>query len=588
MLNVTMIFLSTSSSLQGPASYGLEFWDYVVFALYFIVLTAIGFWVGRHKSHDSADYFLAGKSLPWYVVGGSYIASNISSEHFIGMVGAAFTFGIVVATSEWRNIWTFSLLIWFFIPFLLASGAFTIPEFLERRFNGTLRQFFAIVTILCNITAFLAAVLYGGGLALHALFGWGLTFSIVSLAVVAGSWAIYGGLRSVVWTDFYTVAVMVVGGVMVTVLGLQMLAGEGGSLWDGLLNMIEKNKATVGVWKEAVAAQQEHLLPGSDTYNRLLVFQPISHPTHPWPYMLVGFLSVSIWYNVLNQFMIQRVLGAKNIYHARMGIVFAGYLKILMPIIVVLPGLILFAQYPEDMLLPWEEVKTRADQGYVRLVSELVPIGLRGLLLAALFGAIQSTINSVLNSTATVFTLDIYKRIFFPASSEGRLVRVGVVSSTVILFISIVMALLIQQLEGVSLFVYIQTLYTYFAPPFAAVFLFGILWKRINAIGATVAVFSGFLFRMGLAVTDLPNWLNSYEMQAIVTWAFCSVVCIAVSLTTPPPAPEKVTGDLTLNFRQLNIKDPIKRKWYSTVLFWWALYVCILLTLFIIFSGWVF
>lgn len=581
-INLLQVLLPAPDS----AAYGLDFLDYVVFGLYFVVLTLIGFWVGRHKSKDSADYFLAGKSLPWYAVGGSFIASNISSEHFIGMVGAAFTYGIVVASSEWRNIWTFSLLIWFFIPFLIASGAFTIPEFLERRFNNTIRQFFALVTILCNITAFLAAVLYGGGVALNALFDWGLSFSIVIIAVVAGAWAIYGGLRSVVWTDFFTVIIMILGGIIVTVLGLQMLAGDGGSLWDGMAIMVEKNQAKLGPWKEAVDQHQQHLLPGSDSYDRLAIFQPLNHPTHPWPFMVVGFLSVSIWYNVLNQFMIQRVLGAKNIYHARMGIVFAGYLKILMPVIVVLPGLILFAQYPEGMLLPWEQVKPKADEGYIRLVRELVPVGLRGLLLAALFGAIQSTVNSVLNSTATVFTLDIYKRLLHPKAEEKTLVRVGVISSIIILIIAIILALVIQNLQGISLFVYIQTLFTYFAPPFAAVFLLGILWKRINATGATVAVFSGFILRIILGFSNLSgSWVASYEMQAIATWGFCIVVCTIVSLVTPPPAPEKVAGDLTLKSRHMNVVDPVSRKWYTKVAFWWILYVLVLLGIFTMFSG---
>lgn len=571
--------------IQSADQTSLEWLDYIVFALYFVILTFIGIWVGRHKSSNSEDYFLAGKSLPWYAVGGSFIASNISSEHFIGMVGAAFTYGIVVATSEWRNIWTFSLLIWFFIPFLLASGAFTIPEFLEKRFNSTLRQFFAIVTIICNIAAFLAAVLYGGGLALHELFGWGLSFSIIVLAVVAGSWAIYGGFRSVVWTDFFTVIVMIAGGLLVTYLGLKMLA-DGGSILDGFKVMIERNKAEFGVWKEAVATQQSHLLPNHNSYNRLSIFQPIDHPTHPWPFMIVGFLSVSIWYNVLNQFMIQRVLGAKNIYHARIGIVFAGYLKVLMPVIVVIPGLILFAQHPEDMLINWEMVKPNADQGYIRLIQDLVPIGLRGLLLAALFGAIQSTVNSVLNSTATVFTLDIYKRLFFPNSSESRLVRVGVISSIIILLISIGLALVIQFLQGVSLFVYIQTLFTYFAPPFSAIFLLGILWKRINAKGATIAVFSGFVLRMILGFIDIPfQWLQAYEMQAIFTWAFSTIVCIVFSLLTPPPPEDKTRNDLVLNFKKLNLRTVVAKKWYQTVFFWWGLYVLLLLALFVIFSG---
>lgn len=580
-----LLFINSTQIIQSSAQASLEWVDYVVFALYFVVLTFIGIWVGRHKSSNSEDYFLAGKSLPWYAVGGSFIASNISSEHFIGMVGAAFTYGIVVATSEWRNIWTFSLLIWFFIPFLLASGAFTIPEFLEKRFNSTLRQFFAIVTIICNIAAFLAAVLYGGGLALHELFGWGLSFSIIILAVVAGSWAIYGGFRSVVWTDFFTVIVMIAGGLLVTYLGLKMLA-DGGSIFEGFEVMIERNKAQIGVWKEAVATQQEHLLPKHDSYNRLSIFQPIDHPTHPWPFMIVGFLSVSIWYNVLNQFMIQRVLGAKNIYHARMGIVFAGYLKVLMPVIVVIPGLILFAQHPEDMLIDWEMVKPNADQGYIRLIQDLVPTGFRGLLLAALFGAIQSTVNSVLNSTATVFTLDIYKRLFFPKSSESRLVRVGVISSIIILLISIGLALVIQSLQGVSLFVYIQTLFTYFAPPFSAIFLLGILWKRINAKGATIAVFTGFAFRMVLGFVDIPfQWLQAYEMQAIFTWAFSMIVCIVFSLLTPAPPAEKVKTSLVLDFKKLNLRTVVAKKWYQTVFFWWGLYVLLLLGLFVLFSG---
>ncbi len=570
------------------SGFGLQPLDYTVFVLFFIVLGVIGYWAGRRKKSNSTEYFLAGRSLPWYVVGGSFVASNISSEQFIGMVGAAFTYGIVIADNEWRNIWTFSLLIWFFIPFLLASRSFTIPEFLERRFNNTIRQFFAIVTIISNIVAFLAGVLYAGGLALHALFGWGLEFSIILLAIVAGSWAIYGGLRSVVWTDFFTVIVMIVGGILVTLFGLHMLAPDG-SLWDGFQVMITRNKADYGIWKEAVQKNLKHLLPGSDSYDRLSIFQPLNHPTHPWPFMVFGFLSVSIWYNVLNQFMIQRVLGAKNIYHARMGIVFAGYLKILTPILVVIPGLILFAKYPEGMLLPWDQIKPLADQGYIRLVKELIPIGLRGLILAALFGAIQSTVNSVLTSTATVFTLDIYKRKFFPKASERKIVRVGIVSSVVILIISIVMALAFKYFEGIGLFVYLQTLFSYFAPPFAAIFLLGIVWRRINAKGATVAVFSGFAFRIAIGVIHTPYmWMNSYEIQGILTWFFCVVVCIVVSLLTAPPRADKITSDLTMNFKQLNLGEQIKKKWYQRVLFWWGIFIVVLFAIFIIFSGLIF
>ena len=303
--------------MQGTNAFPLEAWDYVAFVMYFLVLCGIGWWAGRQEKTSSDDYFRAGRSLPWYVVGSSFIASNISTEHFIGMIGAAFIYGICVAMAEWGNVLSFSLLIWFFIPFLLASRVFTTPEFMEKRFHPILRYFFALVTVLSNVVAFLAAVLYGGGLALQNLFGWNLWVAIIILGGVAGSWAIYGGLKSVAWTDFFTVIVMIAGGLMVTVLGLYMLSGESHSLIDGWKTMIERNQANVGIWKQVVEANAQNVARVDD-YNRLSVLQPLTHATTPWPSLLLGLFSVSIWYNVINQFMIQRVLGARNLYHARM------------------------------------------------------------------------------------------------------------------------------------------------------------------------------------------------------------------------------------------------------------------------------
>ncbi|MGY8793515.1 MAG: sodium:solute symporter family transporter [Woeseiales bacterium] len=574
--------------MQGLETFQLNWIDYLAFGAYFVVLSFIGLWVGRKEKTEATDYFLAGRTLPWYVVGSSFIASNISSEHFIGMVGAAFVYGICVASAEWMNVLSFSALIWFFIPFLLASRVFTTPEFMERRFHPILRQFFAILTIVSNVVAFLAAVLYGGGLALQSLFGWDMWFSIISLAVVAGTWAIYGGLKSVAWTDFFTVIVMMIGGLMVTIFGLLMLSGDNNSVIDGWNVMIERNQAHAGIWKEAVdqnAQQISHV----DDYDRLSLIQPMAHETNPWPSLIFGFFSISIWYNVINQFMIQRVLGAKDMYHARMGIVLAGYMKILLPTIVVLPGLILFAQYPEVMLSPWSEIRPEADKGYIHMLQTLIPIGLRGLFLAALFGAIQSTVNSVLNSTATVFTLDIYKRILNPAADEKLLVRVGMVSSVLFLIISIVIAGFIERLGG-SLFIYVQSLYAFFAPPFGAVFLLGILWRRINGPGAVVAVLSGFALGISMKlyvqfVPSHPLWIEPFAMQGIINWAFCMIVCIAVSLVTPPPRPEQVTDQLTFNWHQLNIFSELGNHWYSSVITWWSLFVVIILAIFALFSG---
>ncbi len=567
--------------MTDSQDFALNFWDLAAFVGYLLVLCAIGFWVGRKKKKESSDYFLASRSLPWYVVGSSFIASNISTEHFIGMIGAAFVYGICVAMSEWGNIISFTFLIWLFIPFLLSARVFTTPEFMEKRFNSTLRQFFAVVTIISNVVAFLAAVLYGGGLAIQKLFGWDLWFSITVLGLLAGSWVVYGGLMSVAWTDLFTVIVMLVGGSLVTIFGLKMLAGDSGTLIDGFKIMIERNQATSGIWQEVVAQNAPHIV-GMNEYRRLSVIQPLTHHTTPWSSLVAGFLSVSIWYNVINQFMIQRVLGAKNSWHARMGIVLAGYIKVFLPLIVVVPGLILFAAHPEVMKLPWDEIRPEADKGYILMLQTLLPAGIRGIFLAALFGAIQSTVNAVLNSTSTVFTMDIFKRQLKKDATDKQLIMVGRISTVVILLISIVIAMYIERLGG-SLFVYIQTLYAFFAPPFAAVFLLGILFKRINGKGATVAVFLGFAFGIAMKLyvqfcPSHPRWLEPYSNQGIINWFVCAVICVVVSLMTAPPAPEQVTDDLTINWRKINIFNDLGKGWRNVTI-WWAIFALMVVAL---------
>jgi len=574
--------------MSGLEAFPLGLWDYVTFASFFVVLSVVGLWAGRKKQEDSEAYFLAGRTLPWYVVGTSFIGANISSEHFIGMIGAAYVFGICVALSEWSNIWVFSLLIWFFIPFLLVSRVLTMPEFLERRYGPVIRQFFALMTLISNVVAFLAAVLYGGGIALQALFGWNMWFSVIALGVLAGTWAIYGGLKSVAYTEFFMVIVMLTGGMLVTVLGLYALSGDAHSLLVGWEKMVVANQAHSGIWKEAVARNAQAIAHVND-YNRLSIIQPITHLLTPWPHLLVGFLSISLWYNVGNQFMIQRVLGAKDIYHARMGIVLAGFLKILLPLVIVVPGLILFASHPEAMLLPWKEIRPEADKGYVSMLQTLIPIGLRGLFLAALFGAIQSALNAVINSTATVFTIDIYKRLLRPDAPEKHYVRVGVIASVVVTVLGIVLAPGISKM-GKGLFVYIHTLFAFFAPPFASVFLLGILFRRINTPGATVTVFAGFAFALLVKlyvqyVPSHPLWIEPFAMQAFVVWLFCVITCVSVSLLTLPPPPEKITDKLTFNWRTLNITQQLGGRWYRNVVFWWLLFVVLVLGILFLLSG---
>jgi SSS family transporter len=329
--------------------------DLLTFSLYLLSISLIGWWAGRRSPNTvetSSGYFLAGRTLPWYVVGSSYIAANISSEHFIGMIGAAMIYGICVATPEWSCIIAFTFLIWVFIPFLVSARVYTAPEYMEKRFNSGMRLFFASVTVIANVVAFLAPVIYGGGLALNSLLGWDLAFCIALIGITSGVWAIWGGLRSVAWMDLLTIVIMILGGLTVTYLGLIAL-GNGEGLVAGFHEMVTRNQAQSGIWKEAVDRLTPSIVPGHTSYNRLSVLQPLEHETTPWPHWVLSFFYIGLWYLAINQFMVQRILAARDMYHARMGIVFAGYLKLLLPFIVVVPGLIYFAMHPEtrDVLL---------------------------------------------------------------------------------------------------------------------------------------------------------------------------------------------------------------------------------------------
>jgi len=601
-----------AQQLEGFSLKGL---DYLAFFGYFCLLMLIGYLAGRKKEQNSEDYFLAGRSLPWYVVGSSYIAANISSEQFIGMVGAAYVYGICVATPEWSCVIAFSFLIWIFIPFLMAAKVFTAPEFLERRFNRYVRDSFALVTIFMNVIVVMGGVIYGGALALQTLFGMDklvflqsiqsstgldpIWFSITVLSCVAGGIAVYGGLKSVAWMDVLTITIMVVGGLTVTVLGLKLLGAhaEGGTLaqtTEGFKVMVERNQAQSGVWAEGVAKHIPDMMVGANehtTYNRLSVVQPTNHKFFPWLHWVFSFFYIGLWYMVINQFMVQRLFAAKNMYHARMGIIFASFMKLLLPFIVVVPGLILFAYHPEILNMDaWDAIQPEADKGYIRMLQSVVPIGLRGLFLAALFGAVQSTISAVLNSTSTVFTVDIYKRMINTQASEHRMVTVGRWSSVGFLLVAMALAYYLSG-TGSGLFYFIQMFYSFFAPPFSALFLLGSLWRRINGTGAVAAIIVGFAWAIGLKVytetaTDPWDYLTTFPIQALLTWIVSMVVCVAVSLMTAPPRPEQVTDNMTFNLKAMNIKAELGTHWWNNVAFWWVICVVLMFTFIGIFGLW--
>ena len=558
---------------------------------------------GAGQNKTAADYFLAGRSLPWYVVGASYIAANISTEHFIGLIGAAVIYGICVATGEWSTVIAFSFLIWLFIPYLLTSKVYTAPEFLEKRFNKPMRFIFAAVTLLVNVIAFMGPVIYGGALVLVELFGFDKISAVIVIGIASGVWAIWGGLRSVALMDLLTISIMVFGGLSVTYLGLMHL-GAGDGLLAGVNQMLSVNRGEIPWAAEWIHQNVPHILQGAvegDSYDRLLVLQPLNHYSNPWTHWVFSFFYIGLWYTVINQHMIQKVLAAKDLYHARMGMVFASYLKLLLPFIVVVPGLIFFAMKPSFLTEgSFSEQSDAANATYILMIKELVPSFLTGILLAALFGAIQSTVCSVLNSTSTIFTLDFYKMLFRRNASEREEVIVGRIAGIVILAISIIVGILLATVTRVNLFIWIQALYVFFAPPFSATFLLGSIWRRVNGWDALIATLVTFLFAIVLKLLEfqstllgwahlpdwleLPPWMIPFANQGMLCWALCMVVCTILALITPPPPAEQLSDDLTFSWRNLQLGGGLGDHWYSSVTLWWAISVLGMIGLVALFS----
>jgi SSS family solute:Na+ symporter len=545
--------------------------DYWVFGGFLLALAAVGYISGRGERASAEAYFLAGRNLPWYVVGGSYIAANISTEHFIGMVGASYILGVSTALWDWLIAFTFIFMIFVFIPFLLSSRVVTIPEYLERRYNAGVRRSFALITIVANIVIFMASVLYAGGLALSGFLGWPLITCIVLTGLFAGVWAIYGGLSSVAWTGVFTAVIKIGGVTTLAVFGLLAVAGNG-SVIDGFHEVLIRNRGLTGPWRDALLVSAPHLST-SGVYDRMSVIQGSDHPMTPWTGLPLLILSVSIWYNVLNQFIIQRLFGARNIWHARMGVVFAGYLKLILPIVTVLPGLILFALHPEYMSGNWVDAQHSADAGFVTLVKELLPAGVRGLLLAALFSAVQSTVTSVVNSTATVVTFDLWIPLLRPDATDREKVTAGVIASTATVVAGILMAIWVSTHSG-GIFQYVQTLNAFFAPPFAAIFLLGLFWRRANAAGAITAVVGGFFVALAIKIIAwmyvMPPWFYPFANQAGMVWTGSMLLCIAGSLLTAPGAPktQDVAEVLTVWGHSRILREGLGEKWYQSVLLW--------------------
>lgn len=463
--------------------------DSICFFGFITIVIGVSLWVSRKKESDE-DYFLAGRTLSWWVIGLSLVASNISSEHFIGQAGQGFRDGIGLAIASWEWIAVFALVITalFLLPRFLRLGIYTMPEYLEHRYNRKCRTFMSICMLIFYVGVTIATVLYAGALALETIFDLPLLYGIWGVGIVAGLYTFYGGLKAVVWSDVIQGTALLLGGAVVTYLGFKELGGIG-----------EFIKLSEG---------------------RLHTVLPLDHPELPWLAVFFGGMWIpNLFYWGMNQFIMQRALGAKNLEEGQKGVLFGATLKLIIPFIVIFPGIIAYELYGDQVVNP--------DEAFPTLIKNLLPTGLVGAMLAALFGATLSTLDSLLNSAATIFTIDIYKPYFSKPDGMG-LVKVGKIVTIILMFIACIWAPIIASFEG-GLYIFIQQYWGFLQSGVVVAFFIGMVWNKVPANAAFAGmvlnfpIYGFFLF----AFPDLP-FLHSMALTflsillVVVVWTFIS------------------------------------------------------------------
>ena len=488
--------------------------DILVIAAYFLLLSGIAYWAARKEKNVSSDYFLASRDVGWLAVGASLFASNIGSEHLVGLAGTGAASGLAVGHFEWLASFILLLLGWLFVPFYLRSGVYTMPEFLERRYNPAARSYFTWVSIVGYVLTKISVTLFAGGIVMRAVTGYDFWTSAAILIVITGLYTIFGGLRAVIYTEVMQAVVLILGSITLMFIGLNAVGG-----WSGLRASVPPD--FFSMWK------------------------PSDHKDFPWTGVVFGAPILGIWYWCTDQHIVQRVLAARNIQEARRGTILAGYLKILPVFIFVLPGIVAAALY--------QDVRGgMADSAYPMLVTRLLPIGFKGLVLAGMLAALMSSLASAFNSCSTLLTWDVYRK-WRPAASEARLVLVGRITTVILVFLGLAWIPFMKYVSP-QIYIYLQSVQAYIAPPIAAVFLLGILSPRLNGKGALAALWAGFVLGFARLLLELDkanltsgsmlHWyadINFLHFAAML-FVICVAVLIVVSLTAPPPRPEQVEG----------------------------------------------
>lgn len=518
--------------------------DFVIVGIYAILLVGVGLWVSRTKkghTKTAEDYFLASKALPWWAIGSSLIAANISAEQFIGMSGSGFAGGLAIASYEFMAALTLIIVGKFFLPIFIKQGIYTIPEFVEKRFSTNLKTILAVFWIALFVFVNLTSVLFLGGKAIDTIVGVGdgsmIVPAIIALAIFAAAYSLYGGLSAVAWTDVIQVALLVIGGIITTLIALHYVTPDG-----GILN---------GISHIADAA--------SDKFDMVLSRDNKEFNNLPGIYVLIGGLWVAnLYYWGFNQYIIQRTLAAKSLTEAQRGIAFAAFLKMLIPFIVVIPGIVAWVMYSEDLYgarSAFEIAGSTAlnnDNAYPWLISTFIPVGVKGLVLAALAAAIVSSLASMLNSTSTIFTMDIYKPYINREASQTKLVNVGRLTAGIALIIAVCMAPLLGGID--QMFQYIQEYTGLVSPGILAVFLMGLFWKKATNKGAIWGVLCSI--PIALIFKLLPLEMPFMDQMFYAT-LLTIVVIFMVSLSSNPadddPNAIKLTADMFKTDKVFNI-----------------------------------
>lgn len=486
--------------------------DWIILGTYFVFIFSVGYYFYR-KNVSAEDYFLASRNSKWYAIGPTIFAANISSEHVIGLAGSGAAAGLAVGAYEWMAVFCLFILAWIFIPHYLNSKVFTMPEFLERRYDARCRWYLSTISIAAYIFTKISVALFAGSILLNVILGWDYLFSSVVLVLAAGLYTAAGGLSAVIFTDMFQTAILITGSIILTLIGLSEAGG-----FEGLRSTLPE-----------------------DFFQMI---KPASHKVYPWTGTIFGILILGIWYWATDQFIVQKALSAKNINQARAGINFTAMLKILPVFILILPGLIARSLWGD-------ELAGAPDQAYPMLVTRLLPAGLSGLMIAALLAALISSLAAVFNSSSTLFTMDIYKKLR-PGVSDRQMVRVGRFATLGIIVIGILWIPLIRHMSN-QLYQYLQSVQAYISPPIAAVFLAGILWKRATSKAAFTTLIAGGVLGMLKFAADIISKFSENSLIAdfssisflnycVLLFLFCIAMIVVISKLSAEPKTKDVSG----------------------------------------------